>query len=82
MSDSLLTPWTIARQAPLSMGFPRQEYCSRGGHFLLQGIFLTQGLNPHLLYWQAGSLPLSHQDSPYLFTYVLIFPKRTKGHKC
>ena len=22
------TPWTIARQAPLSMGFPRQEYWS------------------------------------------------------
>ena len=21
-----MTPWTIARQAPLSMGFPRQEY--------------------------------------------------------
>ena len=31
-----------------------------GCHFLLQGIFLTQGLNPHLLcllHWQAGSLP-------------------------
>ena len=27
MSDSV-TPWTIARQAPLSMGFPRQEYWS------------------------------------------------------
>ena len=30
-------------------------------HFLLQGIFLTQGLNPCLLcplHWQAGSLPL------------------------
>ena len=29
--------------------------------FLLQGIFLTQGLNPHLLcrlHWQTGSLPL------------------------
>ena len=22
------TPWTVAHQAPLSMGFPRQEYCS------------------------------------------------------
>ena len=31
-----------------------------GCHFLLQGIFLTQGLNPYLLrllHWQAGSLP-------------------------
>ena len=23
-----VTPWTAAHQAPLSMGFPRQEYCS------------------------------------------------------
>ena len=29
MSDSLATPWTIARQAPLSMGLPRQEYWHR-----------------------------------------------------
>ena len=27
--DSFVTPWTVACQAPLSMGFPRQEYCSR-----------------------------------------------------
>ena len=32
--------------------------------FLLQGIFLTQGSNPHLLHWQEGSFPLSHQGSP------------------
>ena len=25
MSDSFATPWTVALQAPLSMGFPRQE---------------------------------------------------------
>ena len=31
-----------------------------GCHALLQGIFLTQGLNPRLLHWQAGSSPLSH----------------------
>ena len=24
--DSLATPWTVACQAPLSMGFPRQGY--------------------------------------------------------
>ena len=28
-----------------------------GCHFLLQGIFLTQGSNSHLLHWQAGSTP-------------------------
>ena len=26
--DSFATPWTVARQNPLSMGFPRQEYWS------------------------------------------------------
>ena len=36
------TLWTVAHQAPLSMGFPRQEYWS-DCHFLLQGIFPTQG---------------------------------------
>ena len=34
-----------------------------GNHFLLPGIFLTQGSNPRLLHWQMGSLPLSHQGS-------------------
>ena len=54
-----VTPWTVARQAPLSMGFSRQEYWS--GLPVLQGIFLTQRSNPHLLWllhWQAGSLSL------------------------
>ena len=31
-----------------------------GCHFLHQGIFLTQGLNPCLLHWQTDSLPLHH----------------------
>ena len=26
VSDSFATPWIIACQAPLSMGFPKQEY--------------------------------------------------------
>ena len=26
LSDSSVAPWTVAHQAPLSMGFPRQEY--------------------------------------------------------
>ena len=38
-----------------------------GCHLLLQGIFPTQGLNPHLLrllHWQVDSLPLHHLGSP------------------
>ena len=37
-----------------------------GCHALLQGIFLTQGLNSGLLHWQVDSLPLSHQGNPLL----------------
>ena len=29
VSDSFATPWTVALQAPLSMGYPRQEYWTR-----------------------------------------------------
>ena len=28
MSDSFVTPWTVVLQAPLSVGFPRQDYWS------------------------------------------------------
>ena len=59
----LATLWTVARQAPLSMGFLRQEYRS-GEPFPSSGIFLIQGLNLHLLHCQADSLLLSHQGSP------------------
>ena len=47
-------------------GMSRQEYWS-GCHFLLQGIFPTQGLNLHLLYllhWQADSLPIAPPGKP------------------
>ena len=60
-----VTAWTIAHQAPLSTRFPRQEYWS-SCYFLLQGILLTQGLNPcllGLLHWQVDSLPLCHLGS-------------------
>ena len=138
MSYSFVTPLTVACQAPLSTGFPRQEYwsglpfsspadlpgprdwtCGRfftiwttrgdllimlvqcvcsvasnsswprglkptrclcpwdfpgkntgvGCHFILQGIFPTQGTKPHLLHllhWQVDSLPLYHQGNPRL----------------
>ena len=46
---TLCNPMDCAHQPPLSMGFSRQEYW-RGLHFLLQGIFPSQGLNPVLLH--------------------------------
>ena len=35
-----------------------------GCHFLLQGIFRTQGSNACLLHWQASSLPLAPSGKP------------------
>ena len=63
-----MTPWTIAHQAPLSMGFSRQENW-KGCHTLLLGFFLTQGLNTSLLcflHWQGCSFTTSATwEAPY-----------------
>ena len=42
-------PMDCSLPGPLSLGFSRQEYWS-GLHVFLQGIFLTQGSNPCLLW--------------------------------
>ena len=41
------TPWTVDYHAPPSWDFP-DKHTGVGCHFLLQGIFQTQGLNPGL----------------------------------
>ena len=65
VSDSLQAHGLYPTRLLCPWDFPGKNI---GGccHFLLQGIFLTQGSNPCLLHWQADSLPLSHQGSPYL----------------
>ena len=62
VSNSSATWWTIVHQAPLSMGFSRQEYQS-GLPFPSPGDLPDQGSNSHLLYWQVDSLLLSHLRS-------------------
>ena len=57
--------WTGVHQAPLSMGFSRQEYwsgllCSPPGDLPDPGIKPTSPVSPAL---QADSFPLSHQAS-------------------
>ena len=39
LSGSFVTLWTVARRAPLSMGFPRQEYWSELAIFFSKGSF-------------------------------------------
>ena len=46
------TLWSMARQAPMSWGSPGKN-SGVGHHALLQGIFLTQGSNPHLFHLPA-----------------------------
>ena len=58
------TLWAIQ-----SMEFPRPEYWS-GSCSLLQGIFLTKGLNPGLPHCRQILYQLSHQGSPRLLEWV------------
>ena len=107
--QTLVTPWTVACQAPLSMGFSRQEYWSGlpfpspgdlpnpgmeprspllqvdslpaepqgkprntgvGSLPLLQGLFLTQGLNRHPLYCRWILYQLSYQRSWHINSII------------
>ena len=81
-----MSPWIVACQAPCQWNFPGKN-SGAGCHFLLQGIFPTQGLDPHPLHcrWspasQSDSLLLSHQRSPCK-CLVVIFSHREKGLSC
>ena len=58
-----VTPWTIAPQAPLFMGFSRQEYWS-GLPFCSPGDLLDQGSIPGLPHCRRVFYHLSHLGSP------------------
>ena len=78
------TPWTVAHQAPLSMGFSRQESW-RGCHALLHGIFPTQGMTSSLLgllHWKAGSLPLVPPGKPTQSVQTILTPYQRCQVKC
>ena len=62
MSSSLAIPWTVAHQAPLFMGFPRQEYWN-GLPFPSPGDLPHPGIELVSPALQADSLPLGHQGS-------------------
>ena len=57
------TPWTVALQAPLSMGFPRQEYWS-GLPFPSPWDLPHSGIKPGSPALQAGSFLMCHRGSP------------------
>ena len=57
------TPWTVAHQAPLSMGFPRQEYWG-GMSFPSPKGLPNAGIKPMSLALQADSLPSEPPGKP------------------
>ena len=60
---TLATPWTVAHQAPLSMGFSRQEYWS-GLPFPSPEDLSDPGIKPGSPALQAGSLPTEIRGKP------------------
>ena len=68
--QSICDPWTVAHQAPLSMGFPRQEYWS-GLPFPPPGDLPDPGIepaSPSYCTWQVDSLPRSYPESPLILS--------------
>ena len=57
------TPWTVARQAPLSMGFSRQEYWS-GLPFPSPGDLPDPGIEPRSPALRADALPSGPPGNP------------------
>ena len=75
LSDSA-TPWTVTRQAPLSMGFPRKEYWS-GLTFPSSGDLPDPGIGPRSPGLQEVSLavepPENCQDNVVVCEYFFFF---------
>ena len=63
-------PWTVAFQAPLSMGFSKQEHCS-GLLCPPPGNLPDPGIEPMSPALQADSLPLSHWGNPDIYLILI-----------
>ena len=63
VSNSFATPWTVARQLPLSMGFLRQEYWG-GLPFPSPGDLPDLGIEPVSPAWQGDSLLIQPPRKP------------------
>ena len=68
----LATPWTVACQAPLSMGLSRQEYWSELPVFPSPGDLPDPGIEPRSPAWQEGSYRLSYKRNPCLYYCTFI----------
>ena len=72
MSNSA-TPWTVAHQAPLSMGFSRQEYWNEVPSPSLEDL-ANLGIEPRSPALQAGSLPSVPPGKPLITHHLKLKP--------
>ena len=80
-SVMFVTPWTVAHQAPLSMGFSRQEYWS-GLPFPSPGDLPNPGIKPGSPALQADSLPSEPPCKPlFLVRIMFMAMRRWEGQK-
>ena len=74
-----MTLWTVVCQAICPWDFSDKKSDTKlGCHFLLQGVFLTQGSNPHLLHCREILYPLNHSYGEHRQHQ---FPSQTTKHK-
>ena len=77
VSDSFATPWTAARQAPLSMGFSRQEDWSELP-FPSPGDLPDPGIKPWSPALQVDSLP---SEPPEVHRYIHVLFQSLSLHR-
>ena len=71
-------PWTVAYQAPPSMGFSRQEYWS-GLPFPSPGDLPSPGIKPRSPSLQADALPSELPGKPlYIYVYICVYIYRER----
>ena len=78
---TVVTPWTVACQVPLSMGFSRQEYWN-GLPFLSPGDFPDSGIEPGSPALQADSLPTELQGKSTIMYVFYVFVPTTVFCSC
>ena len=72
LSHVFVMPWMVACEVPLSMGFPRQEYCS-GLPFPPPGDLPDPGIESLFPALTGNSLPLNLQGSPSYSVVASLF---------
>ena len=75
------TPWTVALQAPLSMGFFRQEYWS-GLPFPSPGDIPDPGIEPRFLALRADALTSEPPGKPWCLALTKLINEKVLKQFC